>query len=158
MIPIAPTPLSLTVSRVIRAPRPRVFAAFASVEEMKKWFGPGQCHVIDGEMDFRTGGRYRFDMHTTEYGRAELSGAYEEIVPGRRIRFTWRWGMNAALEPWGEMRVVIEMADAADGTRIVIRHEGLMAAEVRDGHEAGWNGSLDKLSGCLAAAPSEGGV
>ena len=84
MNPPATHKLILNIKRVIRAPRSLVFAAFASVEELKKWLGPVGCHVIDGKMDFCVGGTYRFTMHTTDFGEAELIGTYQEIVtPGR---------------------------------------------------------------------------
>ena len=141
-----PTTLSLLLSRVIRAPRPRVFQSFGSIEEFKKWFGPGDCHVTDGEMDFRRGGAYRLAMHTN-MGPAELVGAFDEIVPNERLRFTWTWRNNPPMAAWGNMTVTIEFADHRDGTLVTIQHDGLLDEEVRAGHNHGWCGSLDKLNG-----------
>ena len=141
--------LVLSISRVIRAPRERVFSAFSSIDELKKWFGPGECHVIDGEIEFRSGGAYRFGMHTTDFGRADLSGIYNEIVLNTRIRCSWAWRNNEVMEPWGNMSVTVQFADHKDGSEITIQHEGLINAEVRDGHSFGWNGCFDKLTACL---------
>ena len=144
--------LILKITRIIRAPRPRVFAAFASIDELKKWFGPGECHVIDGQMDFRAGGNYRLGMHTSDFGQADLTGTYHEIVPNERIRFSWAWRNNEVMEPWGEMQVTIQFSVHPDGTQVIISHEGLINEQVRDGHNFGWNGSFDKLAGCFGAA------
>ena len=47
----------LELERHFNAAPERVFDAFASYEGMKAWFGPGECHVIDGEVDFEVDGR-----------------------------------------------------------------------------------------------------
>jgi uncharacterized protein YndB with AHSA1/START domain len=147
-----PTTLTLLLSRVIRAPRARVFKAFSSYEELKHWFGPEDCHVVKGEIDFRRGGNYRLSMHTASFGPAELTGAYEEIVPNQRLCFTWTWGKNDAMAAWGEMRVTVEFHDHPDGTLVTIMHEGLMDEQVREGHGHGWNGCFDKMARCVAKA------
>jgi uncharacterized protein YndB with AHSA1/START domain len=144
------TGLSLVLNRVIRAPRARVFQAFSSVDEFKKWFGPDDCRVLDGEVNFRKGGGYRLNMHTSSVGPAELFGAYDEIVPNERLRLTWTWRNNPAMDGWGTMSVTIEFADHRDGTLVTIQHDGLLNDEVREGHTHGWNGSLDKLAACCA--------
>ena len=153
MNPPATHKLILNLKRVISAPRLLVFAAFASVEELKKWFGPGECHVIDGRMDFCVGGTYRFTMLTTDFGEAELIGRYQEIVQNERIRYTWAWRNNPVMEPWGEMLVTVQLADHADGTQVTLAHEGLINEQVRDGHDLGWNGGFDKLASCFGANP-----
>ena len=139
--------LVLEISRTIRAPRERVFSAFASADEMKKWFGPGDCHVTQGELDFRVGGEYRLSMFTTDFGDADLVGTYREIVDNERIVYTWEWEKNENMH-WGQMLVTVSLQDADGGTEVKIHHEGIPAAEVVAGHELGWNGSFDKLSRC----------
>ena len=152
--------LTLTVSRIIRAQRSRVFAAFSSVEDMKQWFGPEACRVTDGEMDFRQGRTYRLSVQTTEFGPAELCGTFQEIQRDRRLRYTWTWGKNAIMEPWGEMMVTVEFVDhPVDHPRwtlVTILHEGLVSPEVREGHNHGWNGSLDKLAARVGGSSGGG--
>ena len=136
--------LILEISRVIRAPRARVFAAFSSVDELKKWFGAGECHVIEGELDFRVGGEYRLRMFTTDMGEADLVGTFREIVDGERIVYTWEWQDNENMK-WGQMLVTVSLLDVDSGTEVRLRHEGIPAAEVCEGHRDGWSGSFDKL-------------
>jgi uncharacterized protein YndB with AHSA1/START domain len=137
---------------VIRAPRERVFASFSSIAEMKRWFGPGDCHVTGGEMDFRVGGTYRLNMHTSDFGPADLTGTFLEIVANERIVYTWNWRNNPTMASWNSERVTIQFADEADGTRLTIQHDGFETDEVRSSHEFGWNGCCDKLSAYLEGA------
>ena len=139
--------LRLEISRTIRAPRERVFKAFSSADELKKWFGPGECHVIEGDLDFRVGGGYRLSMFTSDMGEADLVGRFTEIVAGERIAYTWEWQNNEKMH-WGQMEVTVSFRDADGGTEVSILHEGIPVAEVRDGHREGWNGSFDKLGRC----------
>ena len=135
--------LILNIQRVIRAPRPRVFAAFASLEEIKKWLGGGN-HVTAGKMDFRKGGQYLFTSVCADTGPADLVGTYQEIVPNELIRFTWK-KTGAATEHWGEMLVTVRFADHKDGTLLSLTHEGFINEEVRQGHNKGWCASFDQL-------------
>ena len=51
----APETLTLNMDRRISAPREQVFHAFTSVEEVMKWFCPGEAGVTGGTMDFDRG-------------------------------------------------------------------------------------------------------
>ena len=93
----APT---LLVSRTIRAPRSRVFEAFSSIEELKRWFGPGECHVAGGEMEFEVGGSYRLDMVTQDFGNLDLIGTFQEIIDDERIVYSWQWQKHEVPEAW----------------------------------------------------------
>jgi uncharacterized protein YndB with AHSA1/START domain len=135
----------LNVNRTIRAPRERVFAAFTTVEDLKKWFGPDQCHVTDGTMDFQVGGAYRLAMETAQSGPATISGIYREIVPNERISFTWIWSDNPIMDSWGDMDVTVQLTDVPEGTLVSITHRGLLSPELEEGHRYGWEGCLDKM-------------
>jgi predicted enzyme related to lactoylglutathione lyase/uncharacterized protein YndB with AHSA1/START domain len=148
----------LNLTRVIRAPRPRVFAAFASLDEIKKWLGPDECRVVAGQMDFRKGGRYTYKSQTAEHGAVDIIGSYQDIVPNELIRFTWAMKNNPEMEAWGETLVTVRFADHAHGTEISVRHEGFLTDEVCEGHSHGWNGSFDKLEASLCTQDTSPGV
>ena len=139
--------LVLELSRTIRAPRERGFAAFASAEELKRWFGPGECFVADGEMDFRVGGEYRLAMITSDFGGVDLVGTFREIVPCERLVYTWE-GCNNENMRWGQMLVTVTFSEVDGGTEVNLHHAGMPAAEVCEGHRVGWDGSFDKLNRC----------
>lgn len=137
--------LILNIQRVIRAPRPRVFAAFASIDEIKKWLGGGNP-VAAGTLDFRKGGQYVFKSTCPQTGPKDIVGTYQDIVPNELIRFTWTWKNNPAMEAWGETLVTVRLSDHKDGTQISLTHEGFIDQELCKGHNQGWNESLDKLA------------
>src|ERR1700730_2760726 len=51
----------IVLSRVIAAPRERVFEAWTYPKQIVQWFGPDGFKVESLECDIRTGGRFRFN-------------------------------------------------------------------------------------------------
>ena len=49
---------SLEVRRIIRAPRARVFQAWTTPAEVKRWSAPGPVEVVLSEIDLHVGGRH----------------------------------------------------------------------------------------------------
>jgi uncharacterized protein YndB with AHSA1/START domain len=134
----------LKMSRMIPAPPERVFAAWTSPEEIKAWFGPDQCRVLEARVDLRVGGEYYFALATDRFGKITLSGQYREITPPSKLIYTWRWEGNAELA--GESSLVrVEFIPAGASTEIRLTHEQLPSIESRDDHGHGWSGSFDKL-------------
>ena len=50
----------IVLSRVIAAPRARVFQAFTDPSQITRWFGPEGFTTETLEIDIREGGRWRF--------------------------------------------------------------------------------------------------
>jgi len=50
----------IVLSRVINAPRERVFAAWTDPDQIRQWFGPAGFKTETLECDIRPGGRWRF--------------------------------------------------------------------------------------------------
>ena len=93
---------------------------------MIRWKG------IQAEIDARSGGVYRLDPN----GRDVIRGAYVEVLPDRRVVFTWGWenpseGMSAV--PAGSTRVEIDLELHGKGTRVRLTHRQLLPA-ARDRH------------------------
>ena len=133
----------LVVRRSFKAPVERVYAAWTDAEQMKRWFAPGSMTVPMAEADVRVGGRYRVQMseggddcefHTT-------GGVYREIIPNRRLVFTWQWEGSDL-----ETVVTLEFKPlSATETELTLIHEGFDSEDTRDKHAQGWDGCLAKL-------------
>jgi uncharacterized protein YndB with AHSA1/START domain len=76
---------------------------------------------------------------------ARAMGEYVEVVPNRRVVFTWGWdGPDAVVKPGGST-VEIDLEPRGNGTRLRLVHRGLPVAEVA-GHTVGWDFFLPRLT------------
>ncbi len=112
-----------------------------------EWFGrpDARRETFQAEIDPRVGGRFRVSFSTdSEY--YEVGGVYREVLPNRRLVFSWAWHST----PERESQVTVSLEPDGDGTLMTVHHEQLFDQAARDGHERGWTGSLDKLERSLA--------
>src|SRR5215470_17260236 len=114
----------LHVSRLIKAPRERVFAAWTTPSEIMKSFGPESCHVLSAEANLQAGGDYHFRFQTEPLGEIELHGVYREVKRPSRVVCTWNWSGNPKLE-FAESVVTLDFLDRNGSTEVQITHEGL---------------------------------
>ena len=136
--------LSLEIKRLIKAPRARVYAAWTDPAQLKQWFGPENVQTHDFIAEVRVGGKFRWDLTSSEGERMAVGGEYHELRPGRKIVFTWQWEDDEAWENNVSI-VTVELTDRDDGTELRLTHERLPNEASRDGHTRGWNSALDKL-------------
>jgi len=139
---------SLTLKRRIKAPPARVFAAWTDPEKLAAWFGPAETFAgsVRAQMDVVVGGRFKVSFRTEDGEYHEVGGLYREVVPGRRLKFTWAWHTT----PERESLVTITLSPDGDGTLLTLHHEQFFDERARDGHQGGWTGALDKLERYLS--------
>lgn len=151
---------TITITRILNAPREQVWKAWTEPEQLKKWWGPKDFTAPSIENDLRTGGKYTYVMHGpagTEYDKDMPSGGeYLEVVPMEKIVASDYFmddngnKVNAAAVgmpgEWpDEMKVTVTFEDAGEGkTKLTLVHEG-HPADFAHMAEAGWNESLDKF-------------
>jgi uncharacterized protein YndB with AHSA1/START domain/predicted enzyme related to lactoylglutathione lyase len=141
----------LVLRRTFDAPRERVFAAWTDPQSVMQFLGPADNAVKEANVDFRTGGRYRFTMIGEDGADWFVGGVYREIVAPERIVCTWAWEEDdPALER--ETVLTLEFFERGDRTELVLTHANLRDDVQRDRHEGGWSVILDQL-GTLLAAP-----
>ena len=136
--------LSLEIKRFINAPRARVYAAWTDPAQLKEWWGPETVRTRNFAADVRVGGKYRWDLINQEDEEMSVFGEYRELVPEKKIVFTWKWDDDDVWENRNSV-VTVELFDAAGGTELHLRHEQLPSTESRDRHNEGWNSVLDRL-------------
>jgi uncharacterized protein YndB with AHSA1/START domain len=128
----------------------KVWRAWTDPEAVKRWWGPGPGEpVAVAELDVRVGGRFRIVFGGPKGTDHEVQGTYLEVVPNRKLVFTWTWP-NSTPERESQVTIVFRAGDG--GTELDFRHEQLFDEKVRDDHKRGWTGSLDKLGEFLGAA------
>jgi len=135
---------SLELVRFINAPTDRVYDAWTDPAQLRQWFGPEGVRTRNITADVRVGGYYRWDLTSPEGEELSAFGEYKELVPGKKIVFTWQWDDDEDWENWTSV-VTIELFERGGGTELRFRHEQLPSEESRDRHNEGWNSLLDRL-------------
>jgi uncharacterized protein YndB with AHSA1/START domain len=137
-----------------------VWEAWTSAEHARRWWYPRQdgrdFACVAFAMDFRVGGTYRYCIRSPQGQDNCAHGVYREIVPQRRLVFTfqWEWAPKASDETL--VTVTFEPHGAA-GTRLTFTQAPFADAALRDGHEGGWGAVLDRLAEDLARTAASRG-
>ena len=84
------------------------------------------------------GGHYRLHIETGAM-QASAEGRFSEVVPGRRLVYSWAWDGGPA------SRIEVDFEDAVDGSVVRLRHHDLVDEEARTAHDAGWDAYLAQL-------------
>ena len=151
MIQSANPDLDLTISRVIKAPRPVIWNAWTDRASFEQWWvpAPAKCKVL--EMDLRPGGSLVTQI--SENGGAfvpHMSACFLAVDTLERIVFTDALvgGWRPAEQPF--MTAIITLRDHAMGTEYVAQAMHRNSAD-RDRHEEmgfydGWGTVTEQLA------------
>ena len=134
---------SLTLERHYPVAPEKVWRAWTDPEAIARWWGPGgEQPVALAELDVRVGGHFHIVFGGPQGTDHEVCGIYQEVVPNRKLVFTWIWPRTT---PERESVVTIELRRSGSGTELLFRQEKLFDEAVRDGHRRGWTESFIKL-------------
>src|SRR6266480_7582206 len=89
-----------------------VFAFLIDPAKMVRWMG------TEATLDPRPGGLYRVNVT----GRERVRGEVVELVPDRRLVFTWGWEDGTLSVPPGASTVEISLEPDGDGTLVRLTH------------------------------------
>jgi uncharacterized protein YndB with AHSA1/START domain len=123
----------------IAAPVDVVWAHLTTAEGLVRWVGP------EAVADPVPGGELRW----THPNGATVVGRFLELVPHRRVVFTYGWEDGRMGVPPGSTTVEIDLAEADGATTLRLVHHGL-PPEAVDPHEQGWAHFLGALRATLA--------
>lgn len=139
----------LVLTRLLDAPREKLFAAWTRPELMKQWFVPAPWTIAHVETDVRPGGSSLIVMRSPEGQEFPNRGIYLEVVPNERIVFTDAY--TKAWEPSEKpfFTGIITFEDEGGKTRYTARALHWNAAD-RETHEKmgfheGWGKCADQL-------------
>jgi uncharacterized protein YndB with AHSA1/START domain len=136
----------VSISRNYRVTPEKVWRAWTDPQALSQWFGPGPTpSVTVAEIDLCVGGRYRIAFDTPDGNHHEVAGVYQEVVPNRRLVFTWAFKST----PERVSRVSIDLAPLADGTELRFVHDRFFDRQARDNHARGWPLFFDSLGAFL---------
>jgi uncharacterized protein YndB with AHSA1/START domain len=134
-----PDPEVVACEVVVPAAPEEVFRWFVEPELLVRWIG------VRSELSPRPGGGFRFEVAAGEW----CSGSYVEVVPGRRVVFTWGWDSGAIPVPPGSSIVEVDLLAHDRGTLVRLVHRDL-APEWRPLHAEGWSKFLPRLAAAVA--------
>jgi uncharacterized protein YndB with AHSA1/START domain len=142
----------ITITRVVDAPRERVWKEWTEPERFADWFGGGEAEVPVSRvlMDVREGGAWRATMFAGP-GRREIhwKGEYREVVAPKRLVFT----LSDRPGEDGYELVVVVRSDLGDGrTEMLVQQHGRMSAKQYERAGQGWSSFFDRMAGHLADA------
>lgn len=146
------------VSRLIKAPRHKIYQAFLDAEALAAWLAPdtmtGTVHVFEPheggaihmslsypsieETPNGTGGKSSDNTDT-------FRGTFAELVPDEKV--VWLTEFESPDPAFaGEMRLTWSLTDAVDGTEVTVICENIPAGIRPEDNEAGSQSSLEKLA------------
>src|SRR5436305_204766 len=101
---------TIQLRRHIKCSPQRAFAAWTKPAQVKTWFGPTTCTVLDANIDLRVGGSYQIRVRNEEMGEVSVTGVYREISSPSKLVFTWKWEDD---EDWIGLDSVVTVEFAA---------------------------------------------
>lgn len=83
-----PSDREIVMTRIVDAPRQRVFEAWTDPDHLPSWFGRRGWTMPVGEIDLRPGGAWRFVSRGPKGQDMGMYGTYREISPFERLVYT----------------------------------------------------------------------
>ncbi|HUR87979.1 MAG TPA: SRPBCC domain-containing protein [Ramlibacter sp.] len=140
---------ALEIERRYDAPPERVWQAWTDPRALSRWFGPGgENSVTQAELDVRPGGHYTIAFRTPDGQDNRVSGTYEEVIPQRKLSFSWAWQST----PDRVSFVTVEVVPEGDATLMKFRHERFYDRTALDNHTRGWTATFVKLDAVIMSA------
>ena len=125
----------LTREVVMDASPATIFPFLTDPSQHVRWMG------TKADLDPRVGGEYR----VLAQGKHPGVGKFVEVVPDRKVVFTFGWDEPNHPIPAGSSEVEITLTPDGDKTRVRLVHRGLPDDAVSD-HTQGWDHYLDRLA------------
>jgi uncharacterized protein YndB with AHSA1/START domain len=126
-----------------------VFDAWADPKAKTQWFGPPQKPQGSYELDFRVGGREHLEIAMPEGELYSYDALYQDIVPGRRILYSY--DMHRGDARISVSLAAVEIEADGDGAKLRLTEHGIYldgqdTAEIR---EHGTNELIDAFGAFL---------
>jgi len=133
----------LTVERWFDAAPEDVFDAYTDPAAQREWYEDEPGWVVEAECDLRVGGRWIVAFGPLGSEPYRETNVFEEVDRPRRLVYTSTVTMPDGSSFDTGMEVTFQEQDGR--TRMTIVHTGFPSAELRDDHQSGWPGFLDRL-------------
>lgn len=144
----------LVLTRIIDAPREKVFKAWTDADLLKQWFAPLPYTTPHAELDVRVGGSNLIVMRGPDGNEFPNRGVYLEIVENERIVVTDAYTKAWVLSEKPFMTLILTFEDHGGRTRYTALAPHWTVAD-REAHEKmgfheGWGICADQLEALVS--------
>jgi uncharacterized protein YndB with AHSA1/START domain len=144
----------LVLTRLIDAPREKLFKAWTDPDLLKRWFAPLPWTTPHAELDVRPGGANLIVMRGPDGKEFPNRGVYLEIVPNERLVVTDAYTNAWAPSEKPFMTAILTFEDEDGKTRYTarVRHWTVADRETHEkmGFHQGWGQCTDQLAALAA--------
>jgi uncharacterized protein YndB with AHSA1/START domain len=150
----APSDRDLVLTRIIDAPREKVYRAWTEPALLKQWFAPLPYTTPVAELDVRPGGACLVVMRTPDGNDMPNPGVYLDVVKNERLVFTdaYTKAWEPAAKPF--MTVILTFENQGGKTKYTafVRHWTIADRETHEkmGFYKGWGQCADQLAALAA--------
>jgi uncharacterized protein YndB with AHSA1/START domain len=143
------TDRDLVLTRIIDAPREKVYRCWTDPELVKQWFAPRPWSTSEARMDVRAGGSSYVVMRDPDGNDYPNPGLFLEVVPNEKLVFTDAF--TSAWQPSEKpfMVVILTFEDEGGKTKYtaIARHWTVADREAHEkmGFHEGWGQCASQL-------------
>src|ERR1700756_2519181 len=137
------------LTKHIRAPRGRVYAALIDAGAVQQWMVPDSMTSHVHSFEAREGGTFRISLTYDAPTGTGKTTAHTDTYHGRFVKLVTNKQVVEVVEfettdpaLRGEMTITISLDDADGGTEVLAVHDGLPRGLSTADNEAGWQSSL----------------
>ena len=144
-----------TVSRLMNAPRGRIYAALLDADRVAEWLHPPDMTCVVHRFEPWAGGRFRISLSYVDPSRSSggkstqttdtFGGRFVELVPDERVVQAMEFeSADAAMR--GEMTITVTLVDSGGGTLVTWEHANVPESIPAEDNELGTRMTLDNLA------------
>jgi uncharacterized protein YndB with AHSA1/START domain len=164
---------AFVITRVVDAPRSRVWKAWTDTKELKKWWGPKGFEVVSTKVDLKPGGIFHYLLRSPNGQEMWGKFVYREIVHPERLVFVNSFSdksgatIRAPFAATWPLQVLNTITLAEEGGRTILTLNGapLDASDeerrtfdaARPSMQQGFTGTFDQLADYLATGAASAG-
>lgn len=130
-----PQNFTLKLNHVYPVKSEKVYAAWTKPELLEKWWGPQGYTTKIIEMNVEVDGSYKFNMRSANGVEHIVYGHYVEIIPNKKLVFTWQWEQQTEFPL---TNVTVEFIEHDGNTEVIVTHTDLPNEEEAENHSNGW--------------------
>jgi len=144
----------LVLTRLINAPREKLYRAWTNADLLKQWFAPLPYTTPVAELDVRPGGANLIVMRGPDGIEMPNRGVYLEVTRNERLVFTDAYTQDWQPSQKPFMTVIVTFEDEGGKTRYTarVRHWSVADRQTHEnmGFHRGWGQCADQLEALVA--------